>query len=178
MLSCARVSYSQASSTIVFYYPIVFRGYIRTFPLSSLITVLMDELHEKSGCSRCCPGLCMDQNGCSALAEAWLPNCSCTRARQSKGGSYPSIHESGRKEWGGGEQLLLRSFQLSALFIPAVQGCSPLSNCLEEHLWDGAGEGERQIHVFGNIPCPLEPLCRELSFPPWHDAARSLTEAP
>lgn len=96
MLSCARVSYSQASSAIVFYYPIVFRGYIRTFPLRFLITVLMDELHEKSRRGR---GLGVDQNGCSALAGAWLPNCS----RRSEARPYPSPRASGRKEWDGGE---------------------------------------------------------------------------
>lgn len=67
----------------------------------------------------------------------WLPNCSCTRSAQSKGGlTLPCMQAGGWGRMKGATAFLL---------------LSAMSNHLEAHVWDGTGEGER------NVPSPLEP---------------------
>ena len=83
----------------------------------------MDELHEKSCCGCCCHcwGLSMDQNGCSALAEAWLANCSCISSRQSKVGvlPFPARKQEAGVGWRGAEQLhLFCSWQQCEAALP------------------------------------------------------------
>lgn len=47
-----------------------------------------------------------------------------------------------------------------ALPSPSLQGCTALPDHPQGRLWDGTGEGESQICVFGNIsPALLSPSC-------------------
>lgn len=63
---------------------------------------------------------------CLALAEAWLPNCSCTSSRQSKVEVSPFLHKTLRKEWAkewDGEE---RSSCLCSALAGSVGLCCPV----------------------------------------------------
>lgn len=132
----------------MFYYPIVFRGYIRTFPLSSLITALMDELPEKRSCGCRCHRSRVDQNGCSASElssrQLW--------AKRGRGGSALHCRVAGGR--GGKEG---RGAAVGLLLSPAASACSARPKGLKACLWGGAGGGGRRSGVPRSIPCLPEP---------------------
>lgn len=133
----------------MFYYPIVFRGYVQTFPLSSLITVLMDELHEKS----CCRATASAEDSARIKMLLGFLIVLAPALGKARWRFHRFLHKPLRKEWDGEQR------SLCSALAGSVGLCCPCQTILKDICGMALGRVKARFMCLGTSPALLNPSC-------------------